>query len=102
MKVGKEVVLISTQRGIRKELAKVPITSAQVFIKVDGNNTKATFFAGETEKNLQPIGENVSIEMLCDEVAFGFSGPYIGMYATSNGQKSKAIASFDWFEYSAK
>jgi len=29
-------------------------------------------------------------------------GPYIGMYATSNGQKSKAIASFDWFEYSAK
>lgn len=31
--------------------------------------------------------------------AGGFIGPFIGMYASSNGQKSGNKASFDYFEY---
>ncbi|MEO7719927.1 MAG: glycoside hydrolase family 43 protein [Capsulimonas sp.] len=36
---------------------------------------------------------------LSTEVAGGFTGAYIGMYATSNHHESTAFAHFDWAEY---
>ncbi len=36
---------------------------------------------------------------LSSEVAGGFTGVYIAMYATGNGQASTAPADFDWFDY---
>jgi alpha-N-arabinofuranosidase len=33
------------------------------------------------------------------EVADTFTGVYIGMFATGNGERSQATAYFDWFEY---
>jgi len=38
---------------------------------------------------------------LTKEVAGGFTGVYIGMYATGNGKKSQTPADFDWFTYDA-
>jgi alpha-N-arabinofuranosidase len=29
----------------------------------------------------------------------GFTGVYVGLYATGNGKASTANADFDWFEY---
>ena len=40
-----------------------------------------------------------STRYLSTEVAGGFTGVYLGMYATSNGQERTAPADFDWFEY---
>lgn len=36
---------------------------------------------------------------LSSEVARGFTGVYIGMYATGNGKPCQSPAEFDWFEY---
>ena len=36
---------------------------------------------------------------LSSEKAGGFTGVFIGLYATGNGQKSTRPADFDWFEY---
>jgi xylan 1,4-beta-xylosidase len=36
---------------------------------------------------------------LSSEVAGGFTGVYLGMFATGNGQPSKTPAYFDWFDY---
>jgi len=36
---------------------------------------------------------------LSTEVAGGFTGVMIGLYASSNGKASKAKAYYDWFEY---
>jgi xylan 1,4-beta-xylosidase len=33
------------------------------------------------------------------EVAGGFTGVYLGMYSTGNGDKSASPADFDWFDY---
>ncbi len=33
------------------------------------------------------------------ETAQGFNGPYVGMYASSNGQSGTTKATFKWFEY---
>jgi alpha-N-arabinofuranosidase len=39
---------------------------------------------------------------LSSEVAGGFTGVYVGLYATGNGQPSSAPAHFDWFDYEAR
>jgi len=36
---------------------------------------------------------------LSSETAGGFTGVYIDMFATGNGQRSASDADFDWFEY---
>jgi len=99
IKSGKEVKLIEVNKGIKKELARREYQSDQIVLSVKVNNTKAEFSFGETENNLNPIDGMVSIDMLSDEVALGFNGPFVGMYATSNGVVAESIASFDWFEY---
>jgi alpha-N-arabinofuranosidase len=38
---------------------------------------------------------------LSSEVAGGFTGVFLGMYATGNGRRSSTDASWDWFEYQA-
>jgi alpha-N-arabinofuranosidase len=99
MKSGNDLILTETINGVKKEHAHVACKSDQVVLNVEGNNTSAQFNFSETGKSLTPIGGNVSIVMLSDEVAGGFSGPYVGMYATSSGEKSTNTVSFDWFEY---
>jgi len=39
---------------------------------------------------------------LASEVAGGFTGVYIGLYATGNGAKASQPAYFDWFRYKVK
>ena len=102
LKQNNEIILIVSDKKSKKEIAKVPFKSEKLVLKIVGNNIKATFYYGENEQNMKLLAENVSIETLTDESALGFSGPYVGMYATSNGQKSKAVANFDWFEYLQK
>ena len=48
---------------------------------------------------MKSIGEVQTMTVLSDEIAEGFNGPYVGMYATSNGNPSNGKASFEWFEY---
>ena len=36
---------------------------------------------------------------LSSEQVGGFTGVFIGLYATGNGQKSTRPADFDWFAY---
>jgi alpha-N-arabinofuranosidase len=36
---------------------------------------------------------------LSTEKIGGFTGVYVGLYATGYGQKSSRPADFDWFEY---
>lgn len=99
LKIGNELVLIHSNKKGKTEYARVPFKSDNVVMKVIGNNIKASFYYGDNEQNLKLLSENVSIETLTDETALGFSGPFIGMYATSKGQKTKTVANFDWFEY---
>jgi alpha-N-arabinofuranosidase len=45
-----------------------------------------------------PLGKGLA-RYLSSEVAGGFTGVYIGLYATGNGQPASAPAHFDWFDY---
>lgn len=46
-----------------------------------------------------PLIENVDASLLSSVVNNGFTGVYIGMYATANHTDSTNHADFDWFCY---
>jgi xylan 1,4-beta-xylosidase len=99
VKEKNDLVLIATKKGKRQEMARVPFKGKEVFLKIEGDNISSTFSYGTAESNYKTIGGVQDLSIVSDEVAGGFSGPYVGMYATSNGEKTKSIASFNWFEY---
>ena len=80
-------------------MARIPFKGKEVVLKVKGDNIRATFSYGTSENEFKIIGKTQDLSIVSDEVAGGFSGPYVGMYATSNGLKSNSTASFNWFEY---
>lgn len=102
VKQKNELILIATKRGVRKEIKRVPFNEKNVFVKVEGDNIRATFSYGISNNSYTVLAKDVDLTMIADEVALGFNGPYVGMYATSNGKKSKKTAEFNWFEYSKK
>lgn len=102
LKEENEVVLIKTLKGKKSEIARVKYVGKEVIFKVKAETVNVQFYFGDSLDNLLPIGEVQDLGLISDEQSGGFNGPYIGMYVTSNNQKSKASAAFDWFEYSGK
>jgi alpha-N-arabinofuranosidase len=80
-------------------VASVPYTATEVIIKAEARGLQFQFYIGETEKKLKPFGTKQDATVISQNKAGGFIGPYVGMYASSNGKPSAAKAAFDWFEY---
>lgn len=55
-------------------------------------------FACEAGGETVSLGEALTGDLSSEKIG-GFTGVYIGMYATGNGQNSSRVADFDYFEY---
>ena len=93
------LLIIKTEKGKKTEVAKIEYKQNTVLLKAQANGLDLQFSFGNSEDNMKPIGDLQTMAVLSDEIAEGFNGPYIGMYATSNGKQSNETATFDWFEY---
>ena len=93
------LVIIKTLKGKETEVARTPFKGAAVILKAEANNLELQFSYGSQDNKMQPIGKVQNMNVISYEMAEGFSGPYVGMYATSSGEKSKVKAAFDWFDY---
>jgi alpha-N-arabinofuranosidase len=102
LRVGKHVVLTRVKDGEHEEIARVPWKEADLVLKAEAGWGVVSFWFGAGQADLQQIGPELSLGLLSDEEAWGFNGPYVGMYATSSGQASKTSAAFDWFEYQGR
>lgn len=102
LKEKEEVVLIKTLNGKREEVAREAFSGQEIILTVKANGLEVDFFFGNNESDLQQIGDTQDLSLISDEQAGGFNGPYVGMYATSNREKSNSKARFDWFEYIEK
>lgn len=79
-----------------------PISEKKVRLKIEGTPYQYTFsFADAKSKNYKELGK-LDTRYLSTEVAGGFTGVMIGLYASSNGKPTKAKAYYDWFEYKTK
>jgi xylan 1,4-beta-xylosidase len=57
-----------------------------------------SFGLGDAPTNWTPLGTAPS-RFLSTEVAGGFTGAFLALYATGNGQPAGSPARFDWFDY---
>ena len=99
MKEKKELVLIKSVNETREEVARVPYDQEEVILTAVADGLDVVFRYGNSPDTLYQIGPVQNLDIISDEISGRFNGPFVGMYATSNGLKSRLKASFDWFEY---
>lgn len=71
----------------------------KLYLKVEADGQDYSFYYGESLENCRVLIENVDGRILSTDVAGGFVGAEMGLYASSNGIKSDNKAYFDWFKY---
>ena len=99
MKEKGQLVLYKSFKGVKEIMAKVPYDESEVYLQAIGDDLDIDFKYGVSENDMKNIGDTQSLEVIADGNGNQFNGPGIGMYATSNGEKTKNTACFDWFEY---
>jgi alpha-N-arabinofuranosidase len=84
--------------SIRAEAARKPLSAGPVRLRIISTAETYRFAYANGDEAFHELGE-VETRYLSSEVADGFTGVFIGMFATGNGRDSSAPADFDWFEY---
>jgi len=79
---------------------EIPWCASSVVLTVEADKETYTFGFGDGASAPTPFGAG-ECAMLATEVAGGFTGVMIAMYATGNGAWCASPAHFDWFEYRA-
>jgi xylan 1,4-beta-xylosidase len=88
---------IGSLKHIEKK-AKLP--EGPVKLRISAETLAYTFsYLPATASDFIRLG-NMETRYLSSEVAGGFTGVYLGMFASGNGQTSASPAFFEWFEYS--
>ena len=89
-----------TENGKKSLLTEKEISpSKRLYLSVYGHTTGYSFYYGFDDQEMLPLIENVEASRLSSVVNNGFTGVYLGMYATSNHTASRNYADFDWFCY---
>ncbi|MGD7045639.1 glycoside hydrolase family 43 protein [Jeotgalibacillus proteolyticus] len=93
------ILLIKCEAGEEEVLKEQPVHSEKLYLKVEGRGQDLSFWYGENPSSYAPLIQQVDGRILSTDVAGGFVGTQMGLYASSNGEKSATVAYFDWFEY---
>jgi alpha-N-arabinofuranosidase len=96
---GRVVRLIRRAAGTDQQVAEKAVPDGRVQLAVEAHDQSYQFRYADSAGTWSPIGGPVDGSVLSTEVAGGFIGAYLGMYASSDGQISSNAADFDWFEY---
>ncbi len=100
IKNDKKILRVLKYINGKKELVKeINVDFERVFLKIINRNKKLDFYYSNNGLDYYLLTEEVDCNYLSTEVAGGFVGCTIGMYATSNGIKSENYADFLWLEY---
>ncbi|MFF5264291.1 glycoside hydrolase family 43 protein [Actinomadura viridis] len=93
---GRELRLVVRERGVASVLAEVPAECHRVRLGVEAHGRWYQARYSLEPGRWEPLGAPVDGDLLSSQVAGGFTGVYVGVYATGDG----GHADFDWFEYS--
>ncbi len=93
------VQLAKCHNGVEEILARKPYKADILYLTVTANGQDYSFYYGSAPDEHLPLAEQVDGRILSTDVAGGFVGACLGMYASSNGKESDNAADFDWFEY---
>ncbi|WP_320167744.1 glycoside hydrolase family 43 protein [Mangrovibacterium marinum] len=93
------IVLIRKEDGNKKVVASIPYKEKEVFLNMVVSGLDLKFRFGASLDRLTNIGETQDISVIAENERNKFNGAGIGVYATSNGLKTRNEATFDWFTY---
>jgi alpha-N-arabinofuranosidase len=97
---GQVLQLIVRSRGEEQLLAAAPYLLNKVQLKVEARGQEYSFYYRATEQDTwKTLHEKADGRVLSTDLAGGFTGAYMGMYASANGAESSNYADFDWFSY---
>lgn len=92
--------LHQTAKGTRTLVKEIPLeASTTLYLTVQGNTETYDFYYGYEEMQNLLFAQNLDASLLSSNVNEGFTGTYIGMYASSNKVNSLNFADYDWFQY---
>lgn len=92
--------LHETRNGNRLLIKELAIKDCKrLYLSIQGRCETYSFYYGYEEHNLLPFMDGIDASLLSSTVNNGFTGAYIGMYASSNKTVSDNYADFDWFLY---
>ncbi|MEK7767328.1 MAG: glycoside hydrolase family 43 protein, partial [bacterium] len=99
---GRDCVVLRRRIGsLHAEVACAPLsaeTAPRIVLAIDADRESYRFLYGAAEGSLECLGQGET-RYLSTEVAGGFTGVYLAMYATGNGSPCTRPADFDWFDY---
>jgi xylan 1,4-beta-xylosidase len=98
---GRVAVLRIRLGAIHAVLATVPLAPGPVSLRVSGDPDHYAFAVRQGEGAWTSLGE-ADTRYLSSVTAGGFTGVYIGLYATGDGKADAAPADFDSFSYRPK
>ncbi|HVZ35721.1 MAG TPA: hypothetical protein VG963_25015, partial [Polyangiaceae bacterium] len=94
----RRVQLWSRVAGVSKLLGQAPLSAGAVLLHIESFPDRYAFSASDGQGTLHELG-SAPTAPLSSESAGGFTGVYLGMFATSGGSAEMPVADFDWFEY---
>jgi len=98
---GLRVVFVRRRIGsLQAVAASCPLADGNVVLRIEAESLMYRFAFSEDGEKWRQLAEGET-RYLAAEVAGGFTGVYLAMYATGNGKTCAAPADFDWFEYEA-
>lgn len=96
---GKRTVIVRRRIGdLEAVVARAPLGEGPVTLRIDAADLEYTFSCAESGRSMQRLATGAS-RHLATEVCGGFTGVYLGMYATGAGRPASVPADFDWFDY---
>lgn len=99
-KAGGKRVLVSRMRfgQVVYESEAATLKPGPVRLVIKGDPSAFTFLYSQGNDDLKEV-QKADPKFLSSETAGGFTGLYVGLYATGNGKPCKAYADYDWFSF---
>ena len=99
---GKRVLQLIFQLGSIHHIEKeIVLQNEPLQLRIEGSREFYRFSFSQNNKSFTEMGK-ADTHFLSSETVGGFTGVYLGLYATGNGEKLQSPADFDWFAYEPK
>src|SRR5450432_1432046 len=96
---GARRVLVRKRIGdLSAVVAQELIPDGVVVLEIEADKHKYSFSFSVDGQPMRTLATGAT-RYLSSEVAGGFTGVYLGMYASGNGEAATVPADFDWFDY---
>lgn len=95
---NRDVIVRKSIGDLSAVVARENLADGDVTLRIEADADQYHFSYATANEAFQTLASGMT-RYLTSEVAGGFTGVYIGMYATGNGTACAVPADFDWFDY---